>query len=917
MTRLTPNGRSRFAGLTVLSAMIRPGAVLRFALMGLTLSMLTLSAAAQEPDDESEFTRVRRDQSRVSSRLPALREKMERLASRYEDEGRTRNATLLREAIDRFDSEELLPLVKEVERSLEDKKLSTIELQDRLLVSIEGIYSVLRDRRDVEDLEDQSALARQGAVELGFLAESQRRLLSETRALTDQPDELLSEALELAQEVQAQLESAESSLQTLEAVESALGEASLADMLARQQRALAAETTPDADAQGLLQAQLEMLRERLETPLEAGRGELAQATEAARSRAAESATRAAERMAAAREALETAESGSSGEPSESGQPSEAGEPRDGGPSSTTGESGEPSDSGAQGESGEQGESSEPSASSETGESSESGASGEQSPSGEQGAAGEPSDSGEQSPAGEQGSAGEPNPSGSQGPSGESNPAGESPEESPAFPDDSAEVAEAREAMTEAAEALEQVRAQLDEAERAATAARNREQSMALATSRDAGNEAEQLEDRAERLEALQPEEGPELLNRTRDLLRELSELTPALERGDTEQAAESQQQAAIDLAALMQMLQQRSGAAEASEQPEVQQEQLDQLAAQQEELQAQLRQLMDRLAELPDQEFRPAMERAAEAMDQASESLQSGESGEAQTREEEAAEELEQAQKELAEDRDRYEQLRQEEVLFKIAEELGAMRLSQEAINVETLGVEEGREDGSRLGRSQRRSVSRLSATQSDLVQQTSAVRAALAEDGAVSFVYALDQVARDMGRSSELLAEERTDFLVQSVQSDIVRRIDDLIVVLEKEDERRRDAFMSQQQGEQESQPSDPNQNTVSPLVPKVAELYLIQRLEQSALARLENFERLNPEIFDEDSYSEVDRELIERWAYEHSRVSELFRELVPETPTGPEAENDLVAPRDDPPVDDPPVDDPSIDTPPQEEPK
>jgi hypothetical protein len=60
------------------------------------------------------------------------------------------------------------------------------------------------------------------------------------------------------------------------------------------------------------------------------------------------------------------------------------------------------------------------------------------------------------------------------------------------------------------------------------------------------------------------------------------------------------------------------------------------------------------------------------------------------------------------------------------------------------------------------------------------------------------------------------------------------------------------------------------------VAELLLIQRMEQAALARLDNFIRLNP-VDQEDGLGPVERRLLERWSLEHLKVTELFESMIP----------------------------------------
>ena len=165
-----------------------------------------------------------------------------------------------------------------------------------------------------------------------------------------------------------------------------------------------------------------------------------------------------------------------------------------------------------------------------------------------------------------------------------------------------------------------------------------------------------------------------------------------------------------------------------------------------------------------------------------------------------------------------------------------------------------------------------------DLSAQSEAIRAALAEDEALAFEHALGQTRDDLSSAADRLADEQTGWTVQMLQADVEQRLTDLIAVLDAERQRRRDAMEQpdDQQGEQQGQPGK------EPLVPTVAELLLIQRLEQAALARLDAFARTA--AADEDGLDEGARDLLQRWAAEHEKVTELFRQKFQQA-TAPEA--------------------------------
>lgn len=436
------------------------------------------------------------------------------------------------------------------------------------------------------------------------------------------------------------------------------------------------------------------------------------------------------------------------------------------------------------------------------------------------------------------------------------------------------MARARERMTAAADELDATRDALERSERSLSAARNRARAMASASSRQAADDVEQLEELAQRLEAVQPEAGPELLDRTRELLAELSAMAQSTEQGRLADAQARQPGAEASLNEMLDMLRSRAGEAAADDEsrPPPDSEALADLADRQDELEARMRELMERLSELPDQGFQAPMERAGKAMAAAGSALRSGNSKEATLREREAAEELEQAQQTLSGESERYEQLRQEEVLFRLGEELTALLEMHEIARFETAELDMQRADRDRLGRSQRRAVSRLAGQQRELSIQAEALRSTLEENDAIAFTFSLARCRDDLQSAADELGQERTGSLVQSVQEDVSQRLRDLLAVLESERERRREA------GTQEAPPGQPPQQGRPQLVPTVAELLLIQRMEQAALARLESFIRLNPELGDEDLYSDLERELLDRWAGEHDEVAQMFRKMVAE---------------------------------------
>jgi hypothetical protein len=838
-----------------------------FALAALLAAAAAPALRAQDEDSgETAVERALRDQTRVGLRLKSLREKMERLAQRYDDEGRTRNAVLLRSALASLDEQKLLELSDQVERSLEQSNLSTVEQQDALATGLEAVYALLRDRKDADELERQADIARQALAELNNLAANERRLLAATRATSDDKGELTRQAVDEANALQRALESAQSATASLQAADQALGEAELAAQLAAQQRALASEPSPAASVQQLLEQALAMLREKLDQPVEgAGLGdELLAAAEQNRADARRAAAQAAERMSAASEQLARADGGQpAATPTKPSPGAQGGSGESGASKPGDKPAGEPAGGEKPGEAGGAGD--KP-AGEKSGE-----MPGE--PAGETGdgkSGAEPSGAEPEAKAGESGARGASEPSGEAQP--KPKPAG-------AASSDSPQLAAAKEAMEQAAQELDDVTAALDRSERSLAAARNRARAAALAASQQSERSGQSLEELAERLEAVTPEAGPELLDRTRKLLDELMKAAQAQRADQPQEAASAQSAAQLSLAELLAMLQQQSQSAGDTARPPPTPEALEELAQRQDELQARLHDLMQRLSELPDQAFQEPTGKAGQSMTQASSGLRSGDTAEAGHKEEEASEQLEQAASKLSGAANNYEQLRQDELLFRVGEELKSLLESQERISGETRELDEQAGDAERLTRSQRRTVVRLSDEEKELSTRSETLRGTLEQDGAVAFAFALQSCRDDLAGVSGMLADEQTGEFVQTLQGDVSRKLQDLLVVLDDEVERRRNAK------KEEMPPGSQAQQGPPPLVPQVAELLLVQRMEQAALARLDNFIRLNP-VDQVDGLGPVERQLLERWALEHVKVTELFESMLPkpgEQPAGP----------------------------------
>ena len=126
-------------------------------------------------------------------------------------------------------------------------------------------------------------------------------------------------------------------------------------------------------------------------------------------------------------------------------------------------------------------------------------------------------------------------------------------------------------------------------------------------------------------------------------------------------------------------------------------------------------------------------------------------------------------------------------------------------------------------------------------------------------------RIARDMSEVGGYRSDER----VQVAQAEVARSLRWLAEALAEEKERR-----AQQQQEQQQEQQQQQQQAANRLVPDVAELKLLRRMEVEVLDSIDELLELFPELADDDVEG-LDPLLLEdilRLAHRHERTSDLF---------------------------------------------
>ena len=432
---------------------------------------------------------------------------------------------------------------------------------------------------------------------------------------------------------------------------------------------------------------------------------------------------------------------------------------------------------------------------------------------------------------------------------------------------SAEAArQAQESLRQAAEALAQGRQQ--QASDPSSPAAQRAAQLAQAQEQ-LSREVEQLAQEA-REASLAEEASQAVEDALEEAAQAMQQAAQEMSQGKSQSAAQSQRQAGEAL--------QKAGAearAGVEPQTEEEREKAEELAREQERIEQELYEFRQRYEE-EREESSPALdslERAQGSAAEAKQSLEQGELDQAERAEREAQQEIEQAMAELAQEEEQYQKLRQEELLFQIAEEVRSILENHELAARETRELDLERKPGEDPSRGQKLRLRKIARSEEALAKRANEIGAAIREEESLVFAELVDRIERDLTSVARSLSDKggyRSDERVQALQSDVSHHLGWLGEALEEEQERR------EEEGQQQpppggEQPTDGENR----LVPDVAELKLLSRLEIDVLDSIEELLVLYPELEEGGELDPLLLEEIRRLAYRHERSTELFREF------------------------------------------
>jgi hypothetical protein len=295
--------------------------------------------------------------------------------------------------------------------------------------------------------------------------------------------------------------------------------------------------------------------------------------------------------------------------------------------------------------------------------------------------------------------------------------------------------------------------------------------------------------------------------------------------------------------------------------------QLKELEAEQQRIRRKMKDLQDLLAKAENPQAKKSAQAAQQKMEDTEKSLDAGASSSASENAEEARRYLEQARQELERERRRYESLRQEELLYKLVQDLKEFRTEQERIRGQVKSISDAAAGGP-LARVQRRALRTLADDQAKLRTKVDERVKAVRDEGSITFGTALEGVSIDMAELSRLLGEDQHDLHVQQLASEVIVETTQLIQAFEDEITRRKKPAPPPPPGES-GQPPKPV------LVPPSVEIKLLRRLQMDLNAKVETLWRTQ-EALKKGQIEEAQRRTLERLYHQQQKLADDLEALL-----------------------------------------
>ncbi len=365
-----------------------------------------------------------------------------------------------------------------------------------------------------------------------------------------------------------------------------------------------------------------------------------------------------------------------------------------------------------------------------------------------------------------------------------------------------------------------------------------------------------------------PDQGKRAGARLDEARKKMQEAAQKLADGQQSNAAGAQRDAADELQKAADELQKGQPPTDA------QKEALREAGQRQKELAEDILRLAEELKKRQNKNAERAVQQAAESAQRAQRAMENGEPEDAEREQEQARAKLQEAAEQLEEEKDRYQDLRQEELLFRMREELQNFLQAQRPVTKDTLDAQQASPTEG-LSRPVRLKLNQLGKKEQELAGKVQFLVTALADEGNLVYQSVLKANVDDLEEAARRLAGRAPDpgTFTTTLQQDVERRSEELLAALERERARR-----DQERRDQKEQGQPKGQNRLNAarqkLVSLIAELEMLKQLGVDTRRANDNL-RVLVETRGGDAPTEAETAMIERLAHRHGEITRLFQQI------------------------------------------
>lgn len=297
-----------------------------------------------------------------------------------------------------------------------------------------------------------------------------------------------------------------------------------------------------------------------------------------------------------------------------------------------------------------------------------------------------------------------------------------------------------------------------------------------------------------------------------------------------------------------------------------QKERMKELEKLQKDLKQEAEDLSKKLDSLKKEQASKAAQESSQDMQDAKEKMAEEKTSEAAEDQEDAMKRLEQAKREIEQEKWKYENLRQEEVIFNLTGQITEIEKAQTEILNST---KELNEKITKFGITRRDLIAlkKLEGDQSGLVTEVDKIIEVLTKEDSQIFNWVFKRIKVSMDEAAKNLRGKDTGILTQSLQKEVVDRLNKLLTALKEEQKRRKEE-------NQQQSPQDENNMQQKPqILPPIAELKMIRDIQMDIKDRTK---RIFDTVKEQNTIDDLSRRRLERLGHEEGDLADMTKRFI-----------------------------------------